>query len=409
MKTILLLTLAPVLLLAARPAEGRAEPLTRRDQRRLRYFPASYQQARTQFRASAATLKRRFGELEVSKIVVASRADRDLTIDYCYLPPKPGPGPRKLVVMTSGVHGVEGFVGSAMQQLFMREVLPGLRRRSDVGVLLVHGINPWGYKHGRRVSERFVDLNRNCDVERGLFATNNPGYDKLAGFLNPQGKARHRTWRNPAFLAQVGWKLLRHGKSTLRQAILGGQYEHEQGLYFGGKEFEPQKPALERLLQQKARGASEVLLADVHTGYGERGRLHLFGPSSPGPRNAAAIKRTFAGYPIDAAGTGDFYTTTGDFPVYVAKLLSDKTVVPMTLEYGTVGRKFWHDLKSLQTMRLENQGYRFGYRSQRDRAKIQQGLLEMYNPSSPAFRTQIMRTTAEWLPRFVDNFAAAAQ
>jgi hypothetical protein len=255
------------------------------------------------------------------------------------------------------------------------------------------------------VSERYVDMNRNCAVDRSLFATKNPGYDKLAGFLNPKGKARHRSWKSPGFLARVGWNLIRHGKSTLRQAILGGQYKHEKGLYFGGKDFEPQKPALERLLKEKTRGVSEVMLADMHTGYGKRGQLHLFGPSKAEGRNAEAIKRVFAGHKIDSAGKGDFYQTTGDFPDYVAKLLRNKTVVPMTFEYGTVGMKMWHDLKSLQTMRLENQGHRFGYRSQRDKQKIQQGFMEMYNPSTPQYRTQIMRTTAEHLPTFVGNFA----
>lgn len=399
--------LTAVLVLLPLSALARQAPmtLTQQDENRLGYFSNSYQQARTRFRESARMLQRAMPGVEISKIRVPDARDRDLTIDVCYVPPPGRSRAKRLLVISSGVHGVEGFVGSAVQQLFIKEVLPGLRGRQDLGVLLVHGVNPWGFKNKRRVSAGFVDLNRNFDVNGALFQTENAGYDKLKQLLNPEGKARYRSWGNPCFLAQVGWKLLRHGKSALRQAILGGQYKHEECLYFGGKAFEPQKPAVESLLRSKAADADAVFLVDVHTGYGKRGQLHLFGSPNLSQRNQTALRQVFGNHEVDTGGTGDFYTTTGDFTDYVAKLLPQKTVVPMCFEYGTVGMKLWHDLKSLQTMRLENQGYRFGYRSQGDRQKIETGLLEMYNPSSPGYRAQIMRTTADLLPEVVSRFA----
>ena len=94
------------------------------------------------------------------------------------------------VIHSSGTHGVEGYLGSAVQIRFLRELL--LRNNNDCiddddvrpsppssisqasspslafpptekvrKVLLIHLVNPYGMRHHRRTNENNVDLNRN--------------------------------------------------------------------------------------------------------------------------------------------------------------------------------------------------------------------------------------------------------
>ena len=74
----------------------------------------------------------------------------------------------RLLVMVSGVHGVEGFSGSATQVGWIAErrfeALP-----PDKAVLMIHLINPWGAAHLRRYNEDNVDLCRNfLDFSKAL-------------------------------------------------------------------------------------------------------------------------------------------------------------------------------------------------------------------------------------------------
>src|SRR5688572_488244 len=62
-----------------------------------------------------------------------------------------------LIIHSSGVHGVEGYVGSAIQLAILEE-----RPRVDdtPAILFIHVVNPSGMRLGRRWTANNVDLNR---------------------------------------------------------------------------------------------------------------------------------------------------------------------------------------------------------------------------------------------------------
>jgi len=125
----------------------------------LVYFQSSYEECRKSFILLAEKIKKKFKNVKISKLKVESKKDPDLTIDYCYVPAQKDF--KRLLILSSAVHGIEGYVGSAVQQMFMKELI-GNVNLTDTGVLFIHGINPYGFKYNRRVSENNVDLNRNC-------------------------------------------------------------------------------------------------------------------------------------------------------------------------------------------------------------------------------------------------------
>ena len=40
------------------------------------------------------------------------------------------------------------------------------------------------------------------------------------------------------FALRAGWLILREGMPSLKQSVVGGQYEYPKGLFFGGKRLE---------------------------------------------------------------------------------------------------------------------------------------------------------------------------
>jgi hypothetical protein len=254
------------------------------------------------------------------------------------------------------------------------------------------------------VTQNNVDLNRNFDVTTDLFATDNAAYSDINDFLNPTGPVTQEMVDKG--LNEVLAFAVTSPREELQQAILGGQYRFPKGLYYGGSGFEPQKAPIEALLTEKIAAHDAVFLMDFHTGYGKRGHLHLFGAPNVGDPDAMAV--VFDGYPIDTgADDPDFYETTGDFPLYMGKLVGSKPYVGMTMEYGTMDSQT--DLgaaRSLVNMRLENQGFQYGYADDGVREQVEKQFRDMYDPPQAEWRTTVMTATKEMLPVLIERFSS---
>ncbi|MFO8175828.1 MAG: M14 family metallopeptidase [Longimicrobiales bacterium] len=290
---------------------------------RLGYFLESYEASRAHFRHLISDLAETRPELAGGIIAVPSAYDKDLSIDWAYLPSEGKDD--ALLILTCGTHGVEAFATCAVLRHFMAEVAPEVEKEK-VGLLLIHSLNPWGFKHSRRVTEQNVDLNRNFALDESLYDQENKGYQALDPLLNPREPVRVGSLGHRLFTVRAMAKILRHGMATLRQAALQGQYEFAEGMYFGGEALEPQADLIAPLFREKAESYETVVMIDLHTGYGERGTLHLFPitPEDEGVR--AATEAFFSGYRIDWGDEEDFYQATGGFSTWVGSLLPPETV-----------------------------------------------------------------------------------
>ncbi|MGD8258714.1 MAG: M14 family metallopeptidase, partial [Desulfobacterales bacterium] len=194
----------------------------------MKYFQESYEKCRDRFSSLSKDLQKKFNNVEEIVIPVPSRVGDDLTINCCYIPAQNNT--EKLLIMSSGVHGVEGFAGSAVQQMFMNEIISSMEL-TNIGVFLIHAMNPYGFKVVRRVTENNIDLNRNADIDKELFKTKNEGYSELNALLNPEKKVDISSFENRFFLIKAVIMIVKHSLSSLRQAIMQGQYDFEKGLY----------------------------------------------------------------------------------------------------------------------------------------------------------------------------------
>src|ERR1043165_5896020 len=117
-----------------------------------KFFSPDYFTARDRFRGMVRTVG---GHLETISIDAKGPKDEDLGVDIAWFG---AANPRRVLLHSSGVHGVEGFAGSAIQLQLLNN-LPTLPK--DAAVIIVHVLNPYGMAWLRRFNENNVDLNRN--------------------------------------------------------------------------------------------------------------------------------------------------------------------------------------------------------------------------------------------------------
>ncbi len=366
------------------------------------YFNDSYTEARAEFRKASEKIKYVFPETKTFSINVPSQIDNDLTIDFCFIPGTVDTS--KIIIISSGVHGVEGYVGSAVQLNIMSKFIKA-ELLEKTSILFIHSVNPYGFKYARRVTENNVDLNRNSEIDDKLYATINKGYPEVYDLINKKGKVNTNSMANKFFFIKAINAIRKATMPVLRQAILQGQYQFPEGLYFGGKKAEPQIESLVPIIDSICNPYQTIFAIDLHTGFGARGQLHLF----PNPVESAMKTRMetlFDGYHIDWGDSDEFYTVTGDFVNYLGKINPEKTFIPMTFEYGTMNSQTtMGSLKSMHIMILENQGEQFGFETNSDSTKVKTDLLEMYNPSSESWKTQILSTTNDLLEKVFLRFS----
>ncbi|TVQ86881.1 MAG: DUF2817 domain-containing protein [Bacteroidetes bacterium] len=370
----------------------------------LAFYPENYEQARENFRSLSASLSERYNNVTYCPLWIASEVDDDLTIDFCYIPAQSDS--LNLLILVSGVHGVEGYVGHAVQQMFAEHYLSD-ELLQNTGVLLLHAMNPYGFKYTRRVTENNVDMNRNSPSTPDLYETQNEGYSQVYDLINPQKKVRTRSLENRFFFLKAMNEIRKASLPVLRQAVLQGQYTYPEGLYFGGKAPEPQIEVLEPHITQIFKPYNRIMILDLHTGYGERGKLHLF-PNPMEEQEKEMLEYMFEGFSIDWGDTDDFYTVTGDFVGFVGALNPDTEFYPMVFEYGTLNSQTtMGSLKSIHIMILENQGHQHGYASARDSLRVKADLLEMYFPASENWRNYVIQQTRDVLDVVLPRFTAA--
>ncbi len=367
---------------------------------KINYYPESYTAARENFRKKAAQIQQQYPAAHFMTIKIPSKIDTDLTLDILYIPPK---NKQRLIIISSGIHGVEGFTGSAIQLMIMDRYLNDTLLQ-NTGFLFLHALNPYGYKYLRRVTENNVDLNRNSTTIDTIYNIINQGYTQIYDFINPTGEVNLHSCLHACFFLRALNIVRKHSIPVLRQAILQGQYQYPSGLYYGGKAPEPQINILTPILDTTIAPYKLVMEIDLHTGYGKRGMLHLF--PNPLPKDKRKlVEDIFQGYHIDWGDEEDFYTTTGDFIDYIGQIAGNKKYIPMTFEYGTMNSQTTiGSIKSLHIMIMENQGFHYGYKHRRDSIRVMHKFMEMYYPSSEKWKRQVLNETIQMFDRVIPRF-----
>jgi len=301
-----------------------------------------------------------------------------LEIDIAWLGPQQ---PIRALIHVCGIHGVEGFAGSAVQ-LALLDQPPALP--ADCALILVHILNPYGMAHLRRANEHNVDLNRNFFFDTTGWRGARDGYAALDGFLNPPSPPSRTDFFHGRLL--LAWARL--SKNAVNQAVAGGQYHFPKGIFYGGNGLETGPQRYCDWLTGHLLGVQKLFVIDVHCGIGVYGRQSLFLSS---PAVAAGELSRALRLPVvtrEQATNIMGYAHEGGHGGIYGQLLPAAVAISLTQEFGT-----YSGLRLLRALRAENQHHHYGDGSLSHWSKLQ--LKRMFCPEDPTWRSQVVTQGCE--------------
>ena len=290
------------------------------------HFAQSYVQARDMFLAAASAagldvqshehpLRGRDGEVLAMDVARFGAADASA-----------------LLLISSACHGVEGFCGAGVQHALLSDATwHDQAQHSGVAVLYIHALNPHGFSWWRRTTHENVDLNRNFhDFSKPLPA--NHGYERIAAALVPA--AWPPSADNEATLAAYGAEF---GARGFQAAVSGGQYQHADGLFYGGRAPSWSHQTLRRVLQQHGRACARLGWIDLHTGLGPSGHGEMI-LAGRDDEAALARARRWWGPQVTSMydGSSSSALLSGLMWNAAAEECAQAEYTGMALEYGTL-------------------------------------------------------------------------
>jgi len=285
------------------------------------------------------------------------------------------------IVLTSGLHGVEGFIGAAIQlqvmNLLAQEGLP-----DHVGLVCIHALNPWGFAHQRRVDENNVDVNRNFLDFKSCNLDQSEEYAALDPIINPplapsfSGDARY--WLNAGRLI-----VKNRGVEKLAGPLASGQYHFPKGLFYGGARSSVTRSRIEDCVRKYVGTASQVTVLDVHSGLGPSGVATLIGNSN----------RVLSGHCVEwlhnhyempvvlDSSPDNAYDASGSWSQWCLQEFVNQQFTFLCVEIGTV-----NPIKLFNALRRENQAHHWAQPEGRAFTRAKTDLMNVFSPSSQRWR-----------------------
>jgi hypothetical protein len=290
------------------------------------YYSADYFSAKSRFIAAA----RRAGlEHCAVPIDAVGPNNEPLTIDVALAGDAAA---EKVIVVTSGVHGVEGLFGSAVQLAFLERLSAGWLPPAGSSLVMVHAVNPFGFAWQRRFNENNIDLNRNFLLAHEEYAGSPPLSGSFRQGLLRTGLPR----RFDLATARMAMLALRHGMKSFWETLPVGQYDFPDWLFFGGRARSQSANLLHELLPNVLGRASEVVHLDFHTGLGRWGQGQLL-LCEAGESGHAGWWQTYFGDEIVKEPSREMgaYQVRGGFGRWLRAQFPDCRYRFATAEFGT--------------------------------------------------------------------------
>jgi hypothetical protein len=289
-------------------------------------FAGTYTQAREKFHAASVARG-----LAVTRHVlpgVRGAEGEELSVDVALLG---DPQAEAMLVLTSAMHGVEGFCGSGCQiALLQDDMVVSAVERSGAAALFYHAVNPFGFSHLRRVNEDNVDVNRNFrDFSRPQ--PPNTAYAQVHSLVVPA------TWPpSGENTAALGGYVAQYGLARMQAVVTRGQSEFPDGLFYAGRAPTWSNTRLREALRIHGAGRRRLGWIDFHTGLGPWGHGEKI---YSGPDDAAMIARANAWYGNDVTSFYDGSSTSAALTGVSFQAALDACphaeYTSIALEYGT--------------------------------------------------------------------------
>lgn len=318
----------------------------------------------------------------------------------------------------SGMHGLEGPAGSAVQSAWLRSHAPA-QLPDNTAICFVHALNAWGFANRARCTENNADLNRNflSSFEKPLPA--NPYYAHIRDVIRVPSLGPDDIARMSAEYQRLVETL---GPARLSIAVNSGQYEDAEGLAFGGYTEEFGHRLMREHVLPRLAHASRIAFIDWHTGVGAFGEVAFLPSDKPGTRayaHCAAMwgerriedwRRSTAEAAIaaDEALIGESTARSGQLRHWLARALPRCDVAGAVIEFGTERDG---DIDKLVLATLYERWLRFVHRGPRTDPRHAWALdlhSELFIPESTEWQAMVLREGPPLMDQAIRWLAAPA-
>lgn len=292
----------------------------------INYFASDYRAARAKFLEAARAVG---ASIETFDNPALGPDGKPLHTDVALLG---DPTADRVLLANSATHGGEGFCGSGCMVGWLRS---GRHRNmpANVRAVLVHAINPYGFAWIRRVNEDNIDLNRNfVDHGTGTWPAN-ADYGPLHAHILPDSwdddSLREMESVFQAYIAE-------HGEFGLQTALSKGQYDHGDGIFYGGRKQTWSNRTFRDIVSRLVAGAVHIGFIDFHTGLGPYATAELIARFEPGS-DVERHYRSWYGEGLTSPSSGNSTSPAlhGLIADGVTGSCPNAAVTSITAEYGT--------------------------------------------------------------------------
>jgi hypothetical protein len=301
-----------------------------------------------------------------------------------------------VVILSSGLHGIEGFFGSAVQLSWLQQAAV-TGPRAGVRVVLAHALNPYGFAWLRRANEHNVDLNRNFFTNRSFLTSADYQaalgvYRRLSPFLNPASPPSR--WE--PYGLKAGVRAVVEGLKSLQRALPVGQHEFETGLFYGGSGEQETTSVLRSQLPVWIANARLAIHIDFHSGLGAWAEGQLMSVDTADSFRGRWIREQFG----SAARLTDGHLTYRAYGT-MAEDFRDRArpcvYHCLTAEFGT-----YSGIRVLGALRAENRAHFHAPRDSDAYHWAKRRMMSVFVPASVRWRTGVIDRALAMVNRAID-------
>lgn len=352
-------------------------------------YSPDYATARERFRAAA---QQAGWQSETHPVEGVGPSGESLTVDVAISTPAPA---EQTLIVSSGLHGVEGFFGSAVQLALLERWKV---QSPPVRCVLLHGLNPYGFAWLRRFDEHNVDPNRNFLLADEAYRGAPPLYAKFAALLNPQRPPS----RWDLFELQALGIIARYGVPALRQAVACGQYDFPQGIFYGGAEPATTQRVLQSQMKAWLSGSRQVVHLDFHTGLGRRGAWKLLIDYPLPLEQRAWLVECFGATAFETYdATSIAYDSRGSIGRWCQAQSFAASYLYACAEFGT-----YPSLRMLAGIRAENQAHHWADADAATTKQAKARLKELFCPADARWRAHVLQSSLKLIEQAALGLAA---
>lgn len=353
----------------------------------MKYFANSYEEAREKFLDATKDAK-----------ITSFEIQPGLFMDCALFEKK---GAKSIIILQSGVHGVEGYIGGAFQLAVLDKILPKI----NASVLLIHAVNPYGMKYNRRVNENNVDLNRNCIDDFNAIENQ----DKRSNLIIRKSQkfvAPKRAFRIPwiewvrAYSAVISM-VFNYGLSSVIRAAVAGQSRHPKSVAFRGTELQVSTIKQIDYIKKVTKGYQRAAFFDLHTGTGKKFDYTTYTPHQEYSEEFFWFKRIFDKVSDTGVTKNRGVDFLGSFDQFFLNHAKSHKRYAIIVEFGTVGR--FLTVQSIAYLArmivVENQVTFYG--PKKILKSIRKHFLRLYYPNSSAYRKFVIKKANNFSTRLI--------